>query len=273
MSAQLNDSFTPELRDILNNLASGLFGLDAWIKKPGKYKPPLPDEHMPWRAAGHTFLPSDLGVIPFFEGLLREDSGEDDLFDRWAELTANPVRFSPMEDVQGWRRNRGLASVPQFGVTKSANVLLTDSMGHAISRRKFYEPCWPLLQATVATRLKTGPVDYGKLANDLATDLALESEWPRTQKPPSSIFIAQFVCDLLYAMLGMRNSVAAPMQYALLAELGEFRRAGNAYKPVDATKNVEALRRLLDELQDAPPSPPATPPVHPAVGSPPHDKI
>ena len=208
MSAQLNDSFTPELRDILNNLASGLFGLDAWIKKPGKYKPPLPDEHMPWRAAGHTFLPSDLGVIPFFEGLLREDSGEDDLFDRWAELTANPVRFSPMEDVQGWRRNRSLASVPQFGVTKSANVLLTDSMGHAISRRKFYEPCWPLLQATVATRLKTGPVDYGKLANDLATDLALESEWPRTQKPPSSIFIAQFVCDLLYAMLA--DAVRAP---------------------------------------------------------------
>src|SRR6266568_473020 len=125
MSAQLNDPFTPELQDVLSNLAAGLFGFDAWIKQPGKYKPPLPDEDLPWRAAGHTFSPSDLGVIPFFEGLLREDSGEDDLFDRWAELAANPLRFSPIHEVQEWRKNRGLAGVAQFGVTRSANVLLT----------------------------------------------------------------------------------------------------------------------------------------------------
>ena len=150
-------------------------------------------------------------------------------------------------------------------------MLLTDSLGHAISRRKFYEPCWPVLQATVATRLKTGPVDYGKLANDLATDLA--PEWPRASNPPSSVFVAQFVCDLLYAMLGMRNPAAPPMQYALLAELGEFRRAGNGYELADVAKNVEALRELLGRLQAAPPAPPAEPPLHPAVGSPPHDKL
>ena len=77
MSAQLADPLTPELRDILNNLATGLFGLDACVKEPGKYVPPNPN--LPWRAAGHTFTPTDLAVIPFFENLLRESSGDDDL--------------------------------------------------------------------------------------------------------------------------------------------------------------------------------------------------
>ena len=37
MSAQLDEPLTPELRDTLDNLAAGLFGLDAWIKEPGKH--------------------------------------------------------------------------------------------------------------------------------------------------------------------------------------------------------------------------------------------
>src|SRR5262245_40775685 len=73
MSAPLDDPLTPELRDILNNLAAALFGLDAWIKEPGKYVPP--GQNLPWRAAGHSFTPADLAVIPFFENLLRESSG------------------------------------------------------------------------------------------------------------------------------------------------------------------------------------------------------
>jgi len=271
MPNPVDSPLTEDLRVILGNLAEGLFDLTAWLNSPGKYEPPLPAKDMPWRAAGHRFSPSDLKVIPFFEGSLREASGEDDLFNRWAKVTANPLRFSPMEDVQGWRKNRGLASVPQFGIAKSANVFLTDSVGHAISRRAFYDPCWAVLQAAVAARLKKGPVDFGGLANDLATDLA--PEWPRTINPPSSVFIAQFVCDLLYAMLGMRNPVAPPMQYALLAELGEFRRAGNAFEPSDVAANVAALRKLLEKMLAAPPPPPVTPPVHPAVGSPPHDKL
>jgi hypothetical protein len=37
MSAQLDEPLTAELRDTLSNLAAGLFGLDVWIKEPGKY--------------------------------------------------------------------------------------------------------------------------------------------------------------------------------------------------------------------------------------------
>jgi len=48
MSAQLDNPLTSEFRDTLNNLAAGLFRLDAWVKEPGKYVPP--HQNLPWRA-------------------------------------------------------------------------------------------------------------------------------------------------------------------------------------------------------------------------------
>ncbi len=268
MSNPFDQPLTPELRDTLNNLAGGLFDLAAWLSSPGKYTPPLPPQDMPWRAAGHKFTPQDLGVIPFFEGVLREASGDEGLLNRWAAVSANPLQFCPIEDPVGWRASRGLAS-PQFGIARGANVVILDSTGRPISRRRFYESCWPPLKAVVDARKQKGPVDWVGLANDLATDQA--PKWPNTGNPPSSAFITQFICDLLYAMLGMRNPVAPPMQYALLVELGEHRRSGNAYTPQDADAEVTALRKLLTKLQATPPATPP-PPVHtPRVGSPPHD--
>src|SRR5260221_9381502 len=117
---QMDTALTPELRDILNNLATGLFGLDAWVREATKYKPP--HQELPWRAPGHVFKPSDLGVIPFFENLLRESSGDDDLGVRWAALTADPLRSSPLPDAKAWRKNRGLTADPKFGIAKSGNV-------------------------------------------------------------------------------------------------------------------------------------------------------
>jgi len=270
MPDAVDPALTPDLRDILGNLAGGLFDLATWLNSQGKYKPPLPQQDMPWRVLGHKFTPLDIGVIPFFEGLLLEASGEDDLLSRWAEVSANPLQFCTLDNAAGWRANRGLTNPPQFGIARSANVLILDSTGRPVSRRKFYDGCWPVLKVVVGARQKTGPVDWALLANDLATDQA--SEWSTTGNPSSSAFVRQFTCDLLYAMLGMRNPVGLPMQYALLAELGEFRRAGNAYEPKDAANGVTQLQKLLAQLQAAAPPPPTAPPIHPDVGSPPHDK-
>ncbi len=270
MPNPVDPPLTSNLRDILGNLAGGLFDLATWINSPGKYKPPLSPAETPWRAANHKFTPQDLGVIPFFEGLLLEASGEDDLFSRWAVVSTNPLQFCPLENASGWRANRGLTNPPQFGIAQGANVLILDSTGRPLSRRSFYDSCWSLLQAVVDARKQQGPVDWAALANDLITDQS--PQWPSTGNPRSSVFIAQFVNDLLYAMLGMRNPVDPPMQYALLVELGEHRRAGNARRPADAQQAVNNLRRLLTQLQAAPP-PAAPPPVHIIpVGSPPHDK-
>ena len=240
MSAQSDALLTPELRDTLTDLAAGLFGLDAWIKEPGKYKPPNAD--LPWRAAGRTFSPADLAVIPFFENLLRESSGDDDLGARWAIVTADPLKFSPLLNVDSWRKNRGLSDTPQFGIPKSGNVWLTDANGNVMSRAVFYAPCWPLLETVVNARRKAGAVDWALLATDLLANKA--PEWPSTALPPSSAFLVQFASDMLYAMLGMRTSAPEPWRRAVLIELGEYRQPGNEYSSANtgaAVRNFETL--------------------------------
>lgn len=240
MSVQLDDPLTPELRDTLSNLAGGLFGLDAWVKEPGKYKPSNAD--LPWRAAGHTFAPSDLAVIPFFENLLRESSGDDDLGVRWAAVTGDPLRFSPLPNPTSWRKNRGLSDTPKFGILKSSNVWLTDAKGNVMSRSAFYVACWPLLKSVVDARKKAGPVDWSLLAGDLLANKA--PEWPNTAQPPSSAFLVQFVSDLLYAMLGMRTSAPEPWRRAVLIELGEYRHPANEYSSADTEKAVKKFEEL-----------------------------
>src|SRR2546428_5454010 len=133
---------TPELRDTLENLAAGLFGLDAWVRESTKYTPPEPN--LPWREPGHMFAPKDLEVIPFFENLLRASSSDDELGDRWVGLGADPLKFSPLADPRAWRRNRGLTDAPKFGVVKSSNVWLVDAGRRPISRARVYAACWPL---------------------------------------------------------------------------------------------------------------------------------
>jgi hypothetical protein len=267
---QIEPPLTDDLRTTLGNLTEGLFDLAAWVNSPGKYTPPLPSQEMIWRAPGHRFSPLDLGVLPFFEGLLRESSGEADLMNRWASLGANPLQFCPLDNAQGWRANRGLTNPPQFSVARSANVLILDSKGRPLSRREFYALCWLPLRAVIDARKPNSPGDWAGLANDLAADQT--SQWPNTADPRSSTFIRQFVCDVLYAMVGLRNPVAPPMRYALLVELGEHRRPGNHYEPPDAAGDVRQLRDLLDRLFAVAP-PPAPPPPHmPPVGAPPHDK-
>jgi len=234
------DPLTPELRDTLANLAAGYFGLDAWIKAPGKYIPPGP---LPWRAAGHTFVPADMGVIPFFEDLLRQSGEDDDLGDRWTALSADPLKFNPLPFPHTWREHRGLSPAPKFAIAKSSNVWLVDAGGTVISRTTFYTSCWPLLISVVAAKNKQGPVDWAALAKELLTDA--NPIWPKTQQPPSSAFITQFASDMLYAMLGMRNPVPAPWKFAVLIELGEHRRVGNEYKSEQVGAAVAQFEKLL----------------------------
>jgi hypothetical protein len=240
MSAQLDDPLTSELRDVLNNLAAGLFGLDAWIKEPGKYKPPT--KELPWRAPGHTFAPSDLGVMPFFENLLRESSGDDDLGVRWTAVTADPLKFSPLPSPDSWRKNRGLNAAAKFGIVKSGNVWLTNPSGDVVSRSAFYASCWPQLLGVVNVRKKAGVVDWALLAKDLLANNA--PEWPATTQPPSSAFLVQFASDMLYAVLGMRNPAPEPWRRAVLIELGEYRHPGNEYSSSDTAAAVKAFEAL-----------------------------
>lgn len=252
MSAQFNQ-FTPELRDTLNNLAVGLFDLDAWIKEPDKYAPPEEfepenNDSLPWRDPGGKLSMTDLRVIEFFENLLRESSGDDDLGARWSGVTANPLKFSPLADPVAWRKNRGLGYPPKFGVAASNNVWLTDG-GKVISRATFYVPCWPLLKLVVDARKKAGASDWALLAKDLLSNNA--PQWPTTAQPTSSSFLVQFASDMVYAMLGQRNPLAGAYERAVLAELGEHRYPGNDYTRSEVAKAVKAFEKAVKEFEQA----------------------
>lgn len=238
----MDTALTPELRDILDNLATGLFGLDAWVKEATKYKPP--HTALPWRAPGHVFKPSDLGAIPFFENLLRESSGDDDLGIRWAAITADPLKASPLPDAKAWRKNRGLTCDPKFGIARSGNVWLTNANGRVISRATFYAGCWQPLLNVVHAKNPASDADWATLASDLLNNNV--PQWPNTLQPTSAAFIVQFTSDMLYAMLGQRNQPQIDdWQRAVLVELGEYRRPGKGYTRDETDAAVDTFEALV----------------------------
>jgi hypothetical protein len=94
-----------------------------------------------------------------------------------------------------------------------------------------------LLKGVADARKKAGAVDWALLANDLLANKA--PEWPNTAQPPSSAFLVQFASDMLYAMLGMRNSAPEPWRRAVSIELGEYRHPGNEYTSSDTGAAVK----------------------------------
>ena len=257
----------PELRDILENLASGLFPLDAWIN--AKTFTPTAND-LPWRGGGESLTPKRIGAIQFFEALVRETSADALLIERWHQLIAEPFSFSTRADMEQWRAIRGLEPKAEFGALESENVL-TDFEGKPISRASFYAAYFPLLRLAVKAAAAQGPIQWDVLAINLFKDEkdVPNPVWPKGQPRRSSNFIKQFCRDLLYAMMGMRNPAPTPFNYALLIELGEHRRVGNSYTPKDPQKAVKELKEVIAKVTAQPP-PPSTPvPASaPPVGAP-----
>ncbi|HEY2921004.1 MAG TPA: hypothetical protein VGK77_18640 [Candidatus Binatia bacterium] len=263
----------PELREVLENLAGGLFPLDAWIKSK-TYTPAEAD--LPWRKGTEPLSPKKIGVIQFFEALVRETAGDAHLIARWHQLIAEPLVFSPLAGMHEWRTRRGLEPEPEFGALESENVL-TDFEGKPISRANFYAAYFPLLKQAVKAAAAQGPIQWEVFADNLFKD---EKDvpapvWPKGQPRRPSNFIKQFSRDLLYAMMGMRNAAPEPLKTALLTELGEHRRVGNDYKPEDTKNAVQEFKKVLQKVTQQPlppttPVPPSAPPLgSPRIGPPP----
>src|SRR5438552_1362399 len=94
-----------ELRGIIENLTEGMFPLAAWIEdkiRNGKYKP---HQQVPWRDKGRPLSPRDMGAVAFFEELLDQSTQEAPMVERFVEVIADPLRFSPLlEAAQDWRK-------------------------------------------------------------------------------------------------------------------------------------------------------------------------
>ena len=263
----------PELREILENLAGGLFPLDSWIKNK-TFKPAEAD--LPWRTGGGPLTPKAIGIMPFFDALLRESAGDAHLIARWHQLMGAPLVFSPLADMQEWRTRRGLETEAVFGALESENVL-TDFEGKPISRASFYGAYFPLLRQAVKAASAQGPIDWAVFAENLFKDEkdVLNPVWPSGQPRRSSNLMKQFSRDMLYAMMGMRNPAPEPFKFGLLIELGEHRRVGNSYTLEDTKKAVEEFKKILEKVIAHPlppttPVPASAPPVgSPRVGAPP----
>ncbi|MER9256078.1 hypothetical protein NKI59_30850 [Mesorhizobium sp. M0598] len=254
----------PAVVDFLERMAAVLFPLQSWIDQkaytpPGKY---------PWRD-GKPIAPRELGIIAFIEGLFASAPAEIHLLERFNKAAADPLTFCPIGDMQRWRAVRGLSSKPRFGIVESGNLPLVD--GKPVVRETLYHDYFPVLLQALADAQAAPSFSWEGFVDDLSKDQS--AFWP-VGAPKSSAFVWQFAKDCLRAMLSMRNPVDPPEQIALLIELGEHRRVGNAYGPQDARKDVEDFMKRYQEVANmpVPEGEGIVAAVHPPVGSPPITK-
>jgi hypothetical protein len=232
-----------DLRGILEKLSEGMFPLPAWIEEKVKNDRYKPHEHAPWRDKGKSLSVKDTGAVVFFEELLGQGAGEAALADRFAEVIADPLRFSPLLDAtRDWRASRRLEHDAKFGIVGSGNVIAAAD-GTPVTRARFYAPYWDLLRQAVAGVAPASPADWELFAKALMSDAS--PAWPVNQPLKSSVFMKQLGRDLLQGLLNMRNPAADPWRVAFLEELGEHRRVGNSFTRHDVERFVRAFRERM----------------------------
>lgn len=233
----------------LEDLAEAILPLSEWInRKP--YIPPNAHE-LPWRRPNPPVLPlHELSLLPFVAGLINESSGDEELRAYFSTRAEEPLALAPHDDVAAWRMLRGLSPSPTFGVSESDNLLM-DVDGHPISRASFYRTYLSLFdyacQAADAASAGAG-INWKEFGSALLNNRS--PFWPKSLPRRSSTFVKQFGRDVLYAVLGMRNPVPDVWRYAVLTELGEHRRVGNAFLPADAAVVIERFQAVFDPLFD-----------------------
>lgn len=249
--AALSGPFDQVSRSILGSLAKALIPLEDWIR--ARKPPPYGDDYeppnahdLPWRQDGQSLSIDRLGAIEFLEALVRESNGDALLLKSWEEIQADPLKRCPTKDTNAWRAARGLAT-PSFAVVQSQNVLL-DDRGNQIARGEFYGSYMPHLIIAAARRQPKGDADWRKFALDLFSDSC--KEWPiPPETARSSRFMLQFLRDLMYAILGVRNPAPEPWRTAVLTEIGEFRRPGNVYSRKDVERGVNDFKKVIDSYR------------------------
>jgi hypothetical protein len=241
----------------LTGLAEGLLPLEAWTQSSG-HRPPANASALPWRS-GDLLTHDRVRTIDYLEWLIAASDADDLLLARWARIKQNPLAYCPLPAPRDFRESRGLSQSPRFATVEAGNSL-ADASGRQMSRRHLYDQCIPLLTKTAkdAERRLGSPTPP---PSTFWTTLALElhrgncAEWRAIAgAPQSTLLTEQLLRDVLTALLNGWLDVPPPWRYAVLIELGEFRKPGNAY----TRDEVEAARaRFAELLQKRWPSAPA----------------
>lgn len=251
-------------------LADLILPLEDWVRDPGKYRPPgsSNESDFPWRAAAtpdKALNATGLQFVLRLEAWIENDEtfvdtfSEDAFAERAAALVIDPLKYSPLPPKEMQElRNRLHLSTPKFDLVKSDNVEFTVS-GNSASRRAFYDAAWPALRASITRRRPGTRDEWLQFANDLLlrddakiTGWALGAHAPATIKSPD--FITALTRDYLrHALNGeaMGPVGGRPERWAIAValELGEFRRRGNAFSPIDAEIAVRDFQRKKSDLE------------------------
>lgn len=250
--------FSTEAREVLLGLAEGMLPLQEWITT----KSYLPSEHatLPWRN-GEKLTHERLRTIAYVEWLVAASDADDLLLTRWDHIKQEPMAFCPLPAARAFRDGRGLSQAPRFATVEAGNSL-ADASGRQMSRQQLYNQCLPILIATVrAAQKRTGPDALPPFVPppspfwvELSKELHRNNcrEWRGVAgAPQSTLLTEQLLRDVLTALLNGWLDVKPPWRYAVLIELGEYRRPGNAY----TRDQVEAARQAFQDALDgvAPP--------------------
>jgi len=235
-------------RENLYLLAEAILPLGRWLAGTPTQRP---DALAPWRK---PFTPQlsvrDVGLIEFIERQIAESSVDGALAQKWKQVEKEPLAVFNTLPGKGpaWRAARILGDA-KFGLVESDNVEVildhvksgTKRVSRASSRREFYGHAFPAFARVVAAH---PPSDWEQFRDRLLNnDTSLG--WPATCPVTAGRFVAQFAKDLLYGLLGMHDQPERPQTTAVLAELGQRRRKGNAYSVEDVRAAVAALQLQL----------------------------
>lgn len=240
--------FNTEARTALTGLAEGLLPLQTWVtSETHKYVPPNAKD-LPWRV-GEILTHERLQVIAYVEWLIAASDADDLLLARWDQIRQDPLAYCPLPSPRAFREGRGLSQAPRFATVESGNAL-ADASGRQMSRRYLYDQCAPILSATVTEaqkRLGTATPPPSPFWTTLAQELHRGNcpEWRGVAgAPQSTLLTEQVLRDVLTALLNGWLDVPSPWKYAVLIELGEFRRPGNSY-------TRSAVETALQNFKDA----------------------
>lgn len=239
-------SFTTETRTNLRGLAEGLLPLQEWVESAAHaYTPPGPAS-LPWRH-GEPLSHERLQTIEYVEWAIAASDADDLLLARWDRIRQEPLAFCPLPSPRDFREGRGLSLAPRFATVEAGNSL-ADASGRQMSRRQLYDQCTPILALTITdARRRLGdntPQFWSVLAQELHRGNC--PEWRGVAgAPQSTLLTEQFLRDALTALLNGWLDVPPPWRYAVLIELGEFRRPGNAFTRADVENARAALQAAL----------------------------
>jgi hypothetical protein len=240
--------------EVLLGLADAIFPLGAYLAKSKR------SSYSPWRKPGEASISlGQFGLVEFFRQLLTAPENADDatLAKRWSALEHDPLRELKrlFANAQSWRRDRlSQPQEPVFGIFESENFEIHGKAG-GMSRAAFYKACFKILDAIVNTEKP----DTTEKWSGIATRLLNEAHpgW-QNESVSSSEFIQQLVRDVFRCLMGMKSKLrdpsgqahelyaSEPLQYAILVELGETRRVGNAHSVEDVERAVATLRMELN---------------------------